>query len=461
MKKILFLLLALSLNASATTYYLSPSGSDANNGTSTGTPWASPNHAVNCGDVLQAAAGSYSYFDFGNGSWGTVTCAAGNNVAWVKCITFDACKISNTASSGWNGVSITASYWGIQGFEVTTSGQTYSGCFAASPLSNSGNIHHIIFANNVANGCGGDGIAISNSTTYSVDYVAIIGNVIYGAGTESELCYSGISIYQPLATDTLPGTHIYVAGNVSYKNVDPNPCSGGVPTDGEGITLDSIGDGQGGLTPVYNQQVVVQNNIVVGNGGNGIAVSGSGNVLAPVFIKNNTSYGNNTGNTSPTWCGDIVADSSNSILFARNLARTSTATACASGTATQYVYLVSRSTASVTVGDNWGYSAAGNNTSSQSNAGFGGFGPGNIFGTDPAFVSTTIPGAPSCGSASSALNCLATTIANFVPTVVAAQAYGYHAPSSTITFDPLFPKWLCTAGIPTGLVTMGCEIGQP
>ena len=41
------------------TYYMSPTGSDSNNGLTAATPWATPNHGVNCGDVIIAAAGSY------------------------------------------------------------------------------------------------------------------------------------------------------------------------------------------------------------------------------------------------------------------------------------------------------------------------------------------------------------------------------------------------------------------
>ena len=37
------------------TYYMSPTGSDSNNGLTVATAWATPNHAVNCGDVIIAA----------------------------------------------------------------------------------------------------------------------------------------------------------------------------------------------------------------------------------------------------------------------------------------------------------------------------------------------------------------------------------------------------------------------
>src|ERR1700746_1912547 len=96
-----FLLLLLASPAWATTYFLAPAsagGNDANSGTSAGSPWLSPNHSLNCGDVIIAAASnSYSASNFGFGEWGTVTCPGGNNVAWLECAAFDACKI-NTSS---------------------------------------------------------------------------------------------------------------------------------------------------------------------------------------------------------------------------------------------------------------------------------------------------------------------------------------------------------------------------
>src|SRR5579864_7747845 len=91
------LLSTLATPARATTYYLATAtagGSDSNSGTSESAPWLTPNHAINCGDVILAAAGAYSAANFSYGKWGTVTCTGGNNVAWLKCAAFDACKFT-------------------------------------------------------------------------------------------------------------------------------------------------------------------------------------------------------------------------------------------------------------------------------------------------------------------------------------------------------------------------------
>ena len=242
MKKALSLiaLLVLALPCWATSYYISPSGSDAANGTSTGTPWLSPNHALNCGDVIQAAAGTYSRDNFQTGKWGVVTCVAANNVAWLKCAVFDTCYIADYTGYVLGSMYVDKSYWGVQGWEITNGTAAYDACFGAFPNSASPvEIHHIIFANNIANGCSQGAFVSANNGTASIDYLAIIGNIGYNASQASTNCASGISVYQPVVSDPLPGTHIYIAGNFMWHNVDGNPCAGGSPMDGEGITLDT------------------------------------------------------------------------------------------------------------------------------------------------------------------------------------------------------------------------------
>jgi hypothetical protein len=453
------------LKPSGATYYLAPAsagGDDSNTGLSAVSPWLTPNHAVKCGDVLMAIEGAYSNTNFQSYDWGTVTCPAGNNVAWIKCATFDACKISST--NGKSGVQIGKSYWGIQGFEATTTGgNNYAACF--NTYSETGaNIHHIIFANNVANGCGASGIALSNtSRTASYDYVAIIGNIAYNAAQSNTECYSGIGFYQPIAYDSLPGTHLYIAGNFSWDNVVPDPCGGlDPPYDGEGFVLDTLDGSQGRLASPYSQQIVVESNIAIFNGNSGISVEGGGNTAAPVYIRNNTVYGNNKdANQRNPDCGQVrLAANPNTVESSQvfgNLSMTSQATGGACGTRrSQYVYSVYNGNSTDAVYGNFGYSAAGNNTQSGSSSGFT-FGSDNTFGTNPAFANPVDPGAPKCSGYSSVPACMATVIANFTPTNATANTYGYQMPRSTTLFDPLYPQWLCSVtNLPMGLVTPGC-----
>lgn len=454
MNKIIVLLsLLLSSPCWATTYFLanastSPVGNDSNNGLSAGAPWLTPNHALNCGDTIVAAASAaYNRTNFTAGEWGTVTCAAGNNVAWLTCAVFDACKI--TAAS-FGGPWISSSYWGIQGWEVSTTGATDGACFTAEPNFGAvANIHHIVFADNICNGAFGSGFFTFPNGSFGVDYLAIVGNISYNAAQGSSECWSGINIVAPISTDSLPGTHIYVAGNFTWGNINPNPCAGMTPTDGEGVTLDSFDVNS------YAQQSVVANNIALGNGASAVKVTGA--TKARVYVYGNTAYGNNVStNASDAECGEFVSQNSANTEYYRNLVRTATTNGCGANPIYLFFMVASPLTGDV-VYQNFGYSSVGNNT--QPSSGFT-FGPNNTFGTDPLFAGAAVPGAPSCGSFASVPACMASVIANFVPTVSVAKAYGFQQPTSSSAYDPMYPQWLCTTSLPSGLVTPGCVTGS-
>jgi hypothetical protein len=445
----------LSSPAWATTFFLAPAssgGNDSNSGTSASSPWLSPNHAVNCGDVIIAAAStSYSASDFGYGKWGPVNCPAGNNVAWLKCVTFDGCKINSPSN---HAIAVTSNFWGVQGWETTTGGSTF-GCFVAAPLNSSTSVHHIIFANDIANGCSGGGFTSFNDGTAGVDYLAYVGVIAYNAAQGSSECFSGLNVFQPVAHDTAPGTHIYIAGSFSYSNVDPSPCAGGTPTDGEGIIFDTFdGRDTGGLS-VYTQQAVAFNNMLLSNGSHGFEVyaSTNGSTHAPIIAYQNTAWGNNhdtrLNNSS---CGEFDVISAYHVTETNNLGMTNTPTGC--GFNPIYAFYVANGQTEV-VNNNWGYSATGTNAGISNTSGFS-YGSSNLFGSNPNFSNPTTPGAPTCGSATSVPNCMATVVANFTPATVAAKAYGYQVPSTTPTSDPLFPQWLCNVNLPDGLVTLGC-----
>ncbi len=450
------LFFALASPAWATTYYLATAtagGNDSNNGTSASTPWLTPNHAILCGDIILAAPGVYSAADFSYGHWGTVTCPAGNNVAWLKCATFDACKF--TANGVYVAMAVTQSYWGVQGWEVTANADT-DACFTAYPPSSTVQIHHIVFANDVANGCYNSGFTIGNNGAVGVDYLVVVGNAVYNASRSSESCTSGISIYQPVQSDSLPGTHIYIAGNFSWDNFDSNPCGGGAPSDGNGILIDTPDGSQGGLPTPYAAQIVIDNNILIANGGRGFDVLNNyaGSAHATIYARHNTVWGNNADmNETNNLCGEMTIDVALNVQEFFNIAATNAANGC--GGHPLYAYYVEKGGSTDLVYNNLGWAATGTYSAAASSPGFS-FGPNNLFGANPMFVNAAAPGAPSCGGASSVPNCMATMIANFTPTTAAAVPYGYQAPSAIQTYDPLFPQWVCNVNLPAGLVTMGC-----
>ncbi len=446
----------ISNPSSGATYYLSPSGSDSNNGLSASSPWLSPKHSLNCGDTIIAAAGNYSSTNLTAGKWGSVNCPAGNDVAWVQCATFDTCKVSVT--SGVNpAVWIDKSYWGIQGFEASVAANvTYGTCFEAGP--NGSTVHHVIFANNIANGCANGGIISFNSGTgASADYVVIIGNIAYNAAQGSHSCTSGISIYQPIASDTNPGTHIFIAGNISYGNVDPGQCAGTPSTDGEAVIIDTLDFSQGG-GPAYTQQIAVENNLGFFNGGRGFEVfnNQTGSNHAPVYFKYNTSFGNMTDMNQTNGClgrAELAIGYSLNTTMDHNLAQTRSGKSCNNGTIFGFTMETGNGTDVAT--NNWISGTSGNNTLIDNAAGFV-LGGGNQVGTDPKFANPVNPGPPSCGGYANAPACMAKVISDYTPTTPGASSYGRQPVSNTSVSDPLYPQWLCHVNLPSGLVTPSC-----
>lgn len=438
-------------------YFLSATGNDGNSGTSSGSPWLTPNHFLTCGSTITAAAStSYLASTFTSGNWGTVSCPGTADVVWIKCVTFDACKISDATGTG--GFNIDQSYWGVQGWEVTETASTPAGCFLAVPnFATQLPVHHNIFANNIANGCYSGGIAVGLSSTGSADYEAIIGNVAYDAA-KGTACYSNINVLSPYNFDTQPGTHIYVAGNFSFKALNTPNCNSSNPaTDGEGINIDTLDNG--GTSP-YTGQVVVDDNILVSNGGRGLEVelNDRGGTNAHVYLRHNTQWGNSADtNQTSAFCGDHEIYQSFNVESYWNLIATNAATACTG----QTLYAIQTFGLNSTdhVYNDWAYSASGSNNFDSGSTGYT-QGPNNTLGTNPNYANAVAPSAPSCGSFPSVPACMALLIANFTPTTAAAKAYGYQPPSAASVYDPLYPQWLCkVTNLPAGLITPGCVTG--
>jgi Big-like domain-containing protein len=432
------------------TYYLAPAGtggSDRNSGLSPAEPWLSPNHPLKCGDtILASPSTAYQQQNFQDGQWGPVTCSPGAtaSVAWLKCTTFDACKLTATNQ---NGMWVTSSYWGVQGWEVTaTGGQAI--CFASFPPTSSANLHHIIFANDIANGCYGAGFEPVPNGSAGTDYLILVGNIAYNGTQQHDQCGSGITVFEPAQTDTLPGTHIYVAGNYTWNNVDGNPCAGGTPTDGEGIIFDTL-DGNN-----YTQQAVMENNIAFLNGSSGFRVDKT--TKAPVFLVNNTAYGNNNDTyLNSSWCGEIVLQQSTGVHVTSNISRTASPKGCGANAA--YALYVAEGDDTDVIASNFAYGMSGQNTSQNGSAGFS-FAASNTLGADPQFVNppATNPGPPNCAGFASVAQCMASTFAGLLPKSPAAAGMGIQPLGGTATPDPLFPTWLCNVFLPTGLIPNHC-----
>jgi hypothetical protein len=452
-----------ALPALGSTYYLSTSGSDSNSGTSTSQAWLTPHHNLNCGDVIQAASGSYNGWHFWEGEWGTVT-GTGHCVAELHCTTFDTCIVDTSQNGTTGSFWVDQSHWMIDGWEVrgSVANSSIVSCFVASPnTSTPANIKDIIFANDIANGCQNAGFSAHNlggSTTISYDYVNFIGDIAYNAAQTSNECDSGFGIYQPIVADYTTGTHIYIAGNFSYGNVNPNPCAGTKPTDGEGIIIDTLDYSQGGGTP-YVAQVAIENNIVVNNGGRGLEVTNNsaGSQHAYVFFKNNTSWGNER-DTNQLYClgnGELLINNAKNVQAFNGIYATSTADGC-TGDAI-YGAAVGSGDTSDLVEYSSIYGVSGNNTFVNGGTFTFASQTGNTIGTNPNFANPVAPSAPSCSGYANTVACMATVISNFKASGSGTAGNGYLAPT-TGSYDVFFPQWLCTVNLPAGIITRGCAL---
>jgi hypothetical protein len=453
--------------ATGNTYYISATGSDTTGNGTSSAPWASPNHSnLVCGDIIIAQPStSYNFANFGAGKWHTVSCPTRDSVVWVKCATFDGCKISAGAHYGFF---IDQSYWGVSGWEVTTAANGFT-CFAMSP-SGAADIHHIIFANDIASGCGGGGFGGFNSGTHSVDYIAFVGDLAYNAAQNPLNCYSGFTVFQPKQTDTLPGTHIYFGGNFAYKNVD-SPTTGGcggsttTTTDGEGLILDTFDGYQGlsgtfGVPLYYTQQVVAANNLFVGNGGRGLeyqTYKKNATAWPKVYRYNNTMYGNSTDtHQNTTLLNEMDVNIGYGVVDTANIAD-STVASINGNTVFAYSAYDESSAKGDSVSGNWFYAVSGSSTSHFNDDTLSFTFGSNVTGVNPAFKNPVIPsGAPSCGLASSVVDCMQGLIDNFTPTASNIGSYGYQKVTGINGTDSLFPQWLCTSNLPLGLVDMSC-----
>ncbi len=284
------------------TYYISPTGNDSNNGTSPSTPWATPGHTVNCGDVIIAAAGNYTTNQFSQ-TFGNVTnCPStsggidGNGGVYFATLL---CAGPNLMSCNVNGgtreaVRINASNWAVEGFYGTQQSTAGGGCFTAASDSTA-SIHHIAYINNVARGCDLAGFDTNNyfssPPAAGTDQTAIVGAIAYNAAQSTVgLCGSGVSIVAGNGPDTSAGTHIFIAGLFAYNNVNGLCANGGVAsTDGEGIIFDSW------AWTGYKYQAVVEQSVLWANGSAGFEVFPQYNYgpdLPQVYFFSNTLYGN-------------------------------------------------------------------------------------------------------------------------------------------------------------------------
>jgi hypothetical protein len=251
------------------TYFMAPTaaaaaGNDSNSGNSPSSPWATPNHALNCGDVIIAAAGTYTV---GFNNWGKVSnCPSvrdgidGRGGVYFSILLcgggdLESCKMDVSAQVCCrDAFGVNADNWAIEGWKATAG--VSDAYIMEAAATGTTQLHHIAFINDIAyNSQMGfqedDGALNHNVPGNGVDYYAFIGDIAQNAA-QSGYCVAGINAVGPSQWDTNPGTHILIMGNFSYDNINVANCP---QSDGEDFMLDTF-DAHG-----YSAQAVWSNNI--------------------------------------------------------------------------------------------------------------------------------------------------------------------------------------------------------
>jgi len=299
-----------------TTYYVSPSGSDAANGTSKATAWATLQHA---NDTLApggtapdtcviAAPGTYP---------GGVLVNVGGNAAKptgylaYRCAVMDKCIVTDVAAGGQNGSFVwnastqpmTGSYVFIDGFVLRAAAETVFGqgiqlwdgndTVPNAPFS----VHHIWIINSIISGYGQAGLNMNDGEYFFAIHNTVYGNANAGCAAQG----SGIAfvvlksapgyVRTPVDADNpvigrIGGFNNAIMWNVVYNNATTQCGTAANPydTDGNDIILDTLNNAGGG--PVYPGSVLVAFNITYNAGGRGIHIFRSENVT----VANNSCY---------------------------------------------------------------------------------------------------------------------------------------------------------------------------
>ena len=275
--------------AHAATFYVSPNGNDASNG-SINQPFRTIQRGIDAtngsgGDEVIIMDGTYNigqqetgvYFRRGTASNPTIIRAQNR---WGAIIVGDAQFQLFTIQDSDHVI--------IDGLQVRPQNAANPSFPDVSGI-RSERTNHLTVRNCLVRDMACNGIAMTRS-----DYSILENKVLHDNYKVSQLNCSGISIFQPVALDQNAGFHIIIRGNVCYgneitKNFAGNGFNFNQPTDGNGIILDDFENNQlNSPFGNYEPLTLVENNLCFDNGGSGIKVFDSGNAM----IRHNTCYQN-------------------------------------------------------------------------------------------------------------------------------------------------------------------------
>lgn len=287
--------------------YVSPTGSDANDGKTINTAVRTPDKGmqlVTPGDTLFLLNGTYT-----NSAKAVLTVnKSGSEGKYITIKAYPGHKPKFFANGqAWMAVEILASYISLEGIEMMgdnagitleealankTSGNPKYNCTGLN-IGRTYNkelwIHHINVRNCVIHDFPGAGIQ-----TFQADYMNIENNIVYNTCWYTQYGPSGISVWHCYNSDQNTDTKVIVRGNIVYGNKTQVPYSvTGNMTDGNGIIIDENDTPLASSSPLpgyypYKGRILAENNIVYNNGGSGIHSYKSSHV----DLINNTAYKN-------------------------------------------------------------------------------------------------------------------------------------------------------------------------
>jgi hypothetical protein len=303
---------ALVGTSHATDWYVSPAGSDSNSGTSPSTPFQTLNKGrdmAQAGDTVYIMNGTYYNPGFGTGNvnnLGTAFLISKSGSAEAGYLTFKnfpghTPKIKYDGASGIT-VSANVHHVIIEGLEIEgpAADITYEMAIAnridpnpANYYNNRGIVgwgpnNNIIVRNCFAHDTCSSGIRFNKS-----DYMTIEDCQVARTCWWSHSAESGIVFAEAQDIDSSTGIKMIMRRNLAYDNWNRIPFYNGAASGYGSAEQDWIWDGQGLYVTRcqdYNGTFLLENNICVNNGKNGISFDHSSSAAG--IIVNNTLYYN-------------------------------------------------------------------------------------------------------------------------------------------------------------------------
>jgi hypothetical protein len=296
--------------ACKTNYYVATNGSDANSGTSTGTPWLTLQHANDALPSGGAAAGTCINVAPGIYAHGVLISKGGNTASSTgyvvyRCTKMDACTVTDVAAGGENGSftwntsvqPMTGNYVMIDGFTLKAAAETVYGQGVqlwAGTNNYVRSVHHVWIMNSIVSGYGQAGINMNNGEYFYVVHNKVFDNAAAGCSAQG----SGIAFVTMIAEPNYTPTpddlsnpvlgnigstlHNAIEWNIVFNNATTSCGTAANPydTDGNNIILDTLdGAGVPNSSP-YTGGVLVAFNVTYNSGGGGVHIFKSEDIVA-------------------------------------------------------------------------------------------------------------------------------------------------------------------------------------